>query len=286
MHKHENITHWLIGVPCMVVAVIGINYFFNFGSKWDENVVSLPTFLVEIVKIIIFIIGGFIGILYFIGLVKIFIFSIPDLVSGLREVPAVLRHEITLIKQIWTNKGFGKYRLFGGIGFYLRLRMRVIAYVLAFSFFASTTYFTYEQYRSFEPTHWVEKVYHHSKMRTFRFKKDMPYTVCVHGAKIKYFLVNGYYFCPPKSPFSGQAGVIDINIPLYNTFTVTFPEDTDFAINLHTEMVINDIESKKLEVWENKKEGYEYHYTWFDPRMYNTTKQTPPTDNSKKKKKK
>jgi hypothetical protein len=282
MFSRDKLEFWLWGVPCSVLAFFAILYFPNIGQKWDENVVSVPTFLIEIIKIPVLFIGGIIGIIFIISLI---VASIPYVFHGIRELPNYFRQEAQTIKQIWSNRGTGKYSLFGGLGFYFQLRMRVIAYVLACTFFASTAYFTYEQYRAYEPTHWVEKVYHQSRIKVFKFKKNVPYTVCLHGSRVEYIYVNGSHFCDTKSEFAGQSHCYAIpNFRPHNTFNVTFPFDANFAILLKTEMVINDIEAKKYEIWENKKEGVEYPYTVFDPRTYTIKEQ--PQENQKKKKKK
>jgi len=283
MFDRDNIGLWFWGVPCSILAVIAINYFPNIGEKWSENVVSVPTFLIEIIKIPILFLGGIVGIIFIFSLL---VSAVPHIFLGIKELPNYLKHESQILKQIWSNRGIGKYSLFGGFGFYFRLRMRVIAFVLAFMFFFSTAYFTFERYRTYEPTHWVEKVYHQSKVRVFKFKNNIPYTICLHGSAVEYFYVNGSYFCAPKSDFMGRDNFYALrNFQLHNTFNITFPFETDFAILLHTEMVWNDIESKKIEIWENKREGVEYHYTVFDPRTY-IVKQPPPIENPKKKKKK
>jgi hypothetical protein len=288
MFERNSIGTWFWGIPCGIVAVYAINYFIHFGSKWDENVVSLPTFLIEIVKILIFFVGGIVGIIFFIFLIGVFIQSLPSIYLAIKELPERMKHEAALIRRIWDNRGFSKYSLFGGIDFYLRLRLRIVAYMLACTFFVSTGYFTYEKYRTYEPTHWVEKVYHHSKPKIYKFKKNVPYTICVHGSKVEYIFVNGYHFCDTKSPYSSEPNAVPVvGFKPHNTFNVTFPSETNFAVLLHTEMVINDIVSRTLEIWENKKEGIEYSYTIFDPYKYYNNEESPPsTNNSKKKKKK
>lgn len=262
-------SYWLWSIPSSVIAFFAISYFSNFSENWDTNVVSVPTFLLEIVKIPFYLIFGSISIYYFYSVIIVGLSNIPLLITGLKELPAKITSEIGLIKEIWNNRGFGKYTLFGGIGFYIKLRLRVLAFFFAFLFFASISYFLYVQYRDYEPTHWIEKVYQNSEPKIFKFKKNVPYTVDLHGAAIEYFYVNGNFFCAPKSPLMGRPNFYALrNFQLHNKFHITFPEETSFAILLRTEMVVNDIISNKLEIWANKEEGVEYHYTVFDPRMY------------------
>lgn len=275
----------LIGISCIIISFWGIPYLINIGTHWNENVLSVPTFLIEIAKILFFIICGYVGIIQAYYLVKTLILHIPTLFTALKEVPDKIRFEIGLIKNIMNNSGMGKYRLFGGIGFYFRLRMRVFAFLFALLFFSSTFLFLYNKYDQFETSHWVEKVYHHSKVKTFTFKKDIPYTICIHGSEVDYIFVNGYYFCGKDSPYKEYPNAVPLNqFRPHDTFSITFPEETSFAIKLKTEMVINDIMSEKYEIWENKADGYVYHYTVFDHRMYqnNNFKQ----ENSKQKKNK
>ncbi len=48
-------------------------------------------------------------------LIKFFIL----LVEWFRRLPRKLKYELEIIKQIWDNRGFGKYTLFGGFKFIL-----------------------------------------------------------------------------------------------------------------------------------------------------------------------
>jgi hypothetical protein len=274
-------------IPCSIIFIYAIYYFFNFSEKWDTNVVSVPTFLIEIVKIAVFVLCGLPGMVSTFLFLTVIISNIPAYFRALGDIPSKIRHELIVIKRIWNNRGFGKYNLFGGIRFYVKLRLRVLAFFFAFLFFGSSSFYLYKQYEVYEPTHWIEKVYHHSEPREFKFKKGVTYTVCLHGSKIEYIYVNGYYFCSTESAFNGKPDFYSlINFNPHNTFNITFPTETNFAILLHTEMVLNDITSKKYEIWENKKDGVEYPYTVFDPRTYTTDKNQEKQNNKETTKKK
>lgn len=278
----------VLGITCIILGYIGIVYFSKLGQNWQDNVVSVPTFIIEIAKILIFAFSIFYGSIAAIYIIKELVKRIPDAWEASKELPQKINYEVRLLRNIWENRGIGKYRLFGGIGFYIRLRMRVFAFIFALVFFVSTSYFLYSKYRDFQPTHWVEKVYHNSKVRTFVFKKDIPYTISLHGAEVDYIFVNGYYFCGQGSNVIPNAYTITLKQFRPNDiFNIKFPEETHFAIKLRTEMVVNDIVSEKYEIWENKEEGQKYHYKFFDYRSYldnSSNKQNQ--DNSKQNKKK
>lgn len=160
------------------------------------------------------------------------------------SLPEVVRNEIIIIKQIWKNRGFRKYKLFGGFIFYLHLRQRILAFLFAFiSLGIIAWYFSFKQ-QTYEKTYWKINFYKKEPLQTFMFKPKIPYTIKTK-AYTNSILINCIEYEKPD-------GFTEV-------WYITFPETTYVYFNFYS-AGINEIFSQSLEIWENKSEGMKVLY--------------------------
>ena len=197
-----------------------------------------------------------------------------------------LANDFSILKQIWQNRGFGKYTLFGGLKFYFRLRIQFFSY-----FFASVTALllfvgVYRTYQNYEPTYWRESVYYDpGELPVFELDANVFYTFELSD-ELEMAWANGYYFAAPNSRFVGEPNHYTLPYKWKRKFHLKFPYKTRFAVLPKVEMVINDVLSEKIEVYKYKQEGTYINYRYFEPSFYAPPPPPPVQKQSKKKKKK
>ncbi|MFZ1321398.1 MAG: hypothetical protein WAT71_07565 [Ignavibacteria bacterium] len=198
-----------------------------------------------------------------------------------------MANDFSILKQIWQNRGFGKYTLFGGLKFYLRLRIQFFAYLFAAITALLLFVGVYQTYENYEPTYWRETVYYEpSELPTFKLEANTFYTFEMSD-DLDYALVNGNYFAAPGSLYLYYSYFYKLPYKWRRTFHVKFPYDVKISIMPDLDMVINLVLTEKIEVYKYKQEGTYIDYRYFEPKFYNPP---PPVEkknkNSKKKKKK
>lgn len=210
---------------------------------------------------------------------------IKNLIFFITKLPELIRHEFDIIRRIWANRGFGKYRAFGGFAFYFKLRQRVLAYFLAFlSIGIVTWYFAFRQH-TYEKTYWKINFYYGEPLPSFTFKPNIPYTIKA-GPDFYGIIINGKRYITGKSTYFTQD--VPYMIPAYlpDTWHITFPQQTTIEF-LFYEDHINEIFSMTLEIWENKVDGTTMYPVEFNYQTQNNqNKQSEQTTTNKTKKKK
>jgi len=198
-----------------------------------------------------------------------------------------LANDFSILKQIWQNRGFGKYTLFGGLKFYFRLRIQFFAY-----FFASVTALllfvgVYRTYENYEPTYWRESMYFQTEnLPVFELKANTYYTFELSD-DLDVVWVNGTYFEAPKNLNHYRPKYYKLPYKWGRKWHVKFPYDVRIGVQPELEIVINDVISEHVEVTKFKQEGTYIDYRYFEPSFY-----APPpvkeksSKNNKKKKKK
>lgn len=175
-----------------------------------------------------------------------------------------MENDFSILKQIWQNRGFGKYTLFGGLAFYLRLRVQFFAY-----FFSAITalllfFGVYRTYENYEPTYWRQSVYYETrKIPVFTLEAHTDYTFKVTD-DVELVMANGRYFATPNSRYLVQGNII---LP-YNfgrTFHVRFPYKITIGVQPELNILINDVISEKVELYKYKQEGIYVDYQLFEP---------------------
>jgi hypothetical protein len=168
-------------------------------------------------------------------------------------LPQIISHEIDIIKNIWNNRGFSKYSLFGGLAFYLKLRQRVLAFFCAFlSIGIVTWYFAFKQH-SYEKNYWKVNFYYNEPLPAFTLKPYIPYTIKA-GPDFYGVIINGQRFVTGKNTSFTFDDPYKIPLTLPNYWNVTFPDTANLEFMFYEEP-INEFFSMTLEIWENKKEG-------------------------------
>jgi hypothetical protein len=253
---------------CSLIGIYAYYYFFHFSEYWG-NAVSVGLWLFELLRTVFLGLFALNSIGYFPltliwigGYVISFVLAIP-------EIPQKIKNEAKIFKRAFSRRGFGIYTLFGGLKFYVFLRLRVIAYLLLFIFVSSSGIYFYHKYKNFETIYWKVKVYHHSRPTEFILKPNVNYTFHVYGT-LKELVVNGTSFITDYKNKNIYPEAIVLNSFVPRIFNVTFPDTTSFYLIPNTEMVINDIESVDYEVWAYKKDGIEIPYVCFNPEIYLT----------------
>lgn len=193
-----------------------------------------------------------------------------------------MKKEFSIIRQIWRNRGFGKYTLFGGLAFYFRLRIQFFAYLSAFITSMVLLGGVYSTYKNYEPTYWRKTIYYDSReWPIFELKANTYYTFKISD-NFNTARVNGYNFAKPGLLIGGQEHYINLPYNLPREFHVMFPYDTRMAVVPELDLIIDLVISEKMEVWKFKQEGVYVPYQIFEPSYY----YTPPPQNEVKKNKK
>ena len=236
------------------------------------NVVIWPFALVMIpigFILAIILIWSFIKLLYF----------------GFRDLPEVTVREIDIIKRIWNNRGFGKYTIFGGLSFYLKLRQRVFAYFFAFVSIGIITWFFIFKQQSYEKTYWKINFNYREPIPTFIFKPNKPYTI-KSDADFYGIIVNGNRYITGKNTSWTQDEYNKIPLDLPKNWNITF-KDTTYIEFMFYSAPINEIFSQTLEVWEDVKDGslvLPSQFTYTKPIEKNKLDNNKTSKNKKKKK--
>jgi hypothetical protein len=228
---------------------LSYNHIFNFKEVWSHTystggqIMDIILWPVAVVVLIIAVVIAWIAVQSFLSQSYLFI----------KDLPQTISHEIDVIKRIWDNRGFGKYSLFGGLSFYLRLRLRVLAYFFAFISLGIITWYLVFQQHSYEKTHWKINFYYSEPLPEFEFKANTPYTI---ESSVDFYgiIINGRRYITGKNTSWTEDAPNQIPLTLPKYWNITFP-DTTYIEFLFYEDYINKIFSMTLEVWENKKEG-------------------------------
>lgn len=197
-----------------------------------------------------------------------------------------LANDFSILKQIWQNRGFGKYTLFGGLKFYLRLRVQFFAY-----FFASVTALllfvgVYRTYKNYEPTYWRESIYYDpGELHVFELDANVFYTFELSD-ELEMAWVNGVYFAVPNSRYVGLRNYYTLPYKWKRKFHIKFPYRVRMSVVPELEMVINNVLSEKIEVYKYKQEGTYIDYRYFEPSFYAPPPVKEKSSKNKKKKKK
>lgn len=244
---------------------------YSFGGEL-LNLILIP------VALVMLFVSFFVGIALVVALVKLLIIAIKD-------GPKKIAHEVDIIKRIWDNRGFGKYSIFGGFSFYLKLRQRVLAFLFGFLCVGIVAwYFTFKQ-QEYEKTYWKVSFYYGEPTPRFIFKPNVPYTM-KSGPDIYAITINGNRYVTGKNSYwrQDENNLIPFEFP--EKWNITFPETTYVHFNFYSEP-INQIFSQSFELWAYKKEGVTippsvFMYEW----QLEKPKETKTTTKKKKTKKK
>lgn len=174
--------------------------------------------------------------------------------------PETVRNEIDILRRIWLNRGFGKFRAFGGLAFYFKLRQRVAAYFLAFlSIGIVTWFFGFKQYE-YEKTYWKVHFYYGEPMPEFVFKPNVSYTF-ESSADLYAVYINGTEHIVSKyMDLHQNPRVLSLIFP--EKWHIAFPDTTRVKFIFYADH-INEIFSQSFEVWAYKEEGLRLTYNDF-----------------------
>jgi len=239
----------IIGGIIEYFGYLSYNHVFNFNEVWAHTYSTggqLLDIILWPVAVIVLVLAIIVGIYLAWVILKyfyIFFTNLPQLVS----------HEIEVIQRIWDNRGFGKYSIFGGLSFYLRLRLKVLAYVFAFLCLGIITWYFAFQQHTYEKTYWKINFYYSEPLPEFKFKANLPYTIKA-SEEFYGILINGSRYITGKNTSWTQDTPNKIPLTLPKYWNITFP-DTTYIEFLFYEDHISEIFSMTVEVWENKREG-------------------------------
>lgn len=177
------------------------------------------------------------------------------------SIPKIITNEIQIIKQIWSNRGIEKYKLFGGVYFYFRLRQQILAYFFACISIGIFTWYFLFRYSTYEKTYWKVNFYSYEQVPTFIFKPKVPYTIKTNAQFTAIYLndvkynVNEYY----NDSYS-------TDIRLSKQWWIRFKDTTTVGFTFYNEP-IRSIWSNTLEIWADKMDGtpiypHEFMYHW------------------------
>jgi hypothetical protein len=181
-------------------------------------------------------------------------FLIKLLYVAIIGLPDVIKNENDIIKRSWKNRGFAKYKLFGGISFYLKLRQRVFAYFFAFLAIGIVTWFFIFKQHTYEKTYWKINFYYKEPLPTFTFKPNKYYTIKT-DADFYGIMINGNRYVTGKSTSWTQDENNKISLNLPKNWNIQFQDTTYIDFMFYSDH-INEIFSQTLEVWEDVKDGY------------------------------
>lgn len=256
---------YIAGLIILYVGYISYQLIFNWSEKWSHTYSTGAQFLL-IICWPFALVGIVIGAIVFVVMAYYTLFY---LYIFLKELPNIIRNEIDIVKRIWANRGFGKYAIFGGLSFYLKLRQRVFAYFFAFISIGIITWFFAFKQHSYEKTYWKINFYYNEPLPSFTFKGNIPYTIKA-SEDLYGILINGRrYITGKNTSYTGDAPFM-IPLTLPKNWNITFP-DTTIVEFMFYEDYISQIFSMTLEVWENKREGMMISPSQFS---YITSKET------------
>jgi hypothetical protein len=268
----------IIGGIIEYLGYISYNHIFNFKEVW-ANTYSTGGQLLDIILwpvAVIFLILAIIVGIYLAWVILKYIYLL------LKNSPQLISHEIEIIRRIWDNRGFGKYSLFGGLSFYINLRLKVLAYVFAFLCLGIVTWYFAFQQHTYEKTHWKINFYYNEPLPEFKFKANIPYTIKA-SEDFYGIIINGRRFITGKNTSWTQDAPNKIPLILPKYWNITFP-DTTYIEFLFYEDHISEIFSMTLEVWENKTESITVYPNFFTYRPLNESsgnKSSKPKNNKK-----
>lgn len=196
-----------------------------------------------------------------------------------------MKNDFSILKQIWQNRGFGKYSLFGGLAFYFRLRIQFFAYLSAFLTSLVLLGGVYTEYKAYEPSYWRKSVYFgEDEKPEFLFEANVFYTVRMND-NLDYIIVNGVPF---MSYTRERTRENDFNIPFkfQKVFHIQFPYTVTITIVPELDFPIDFVISEKVEVWKGVKGGQFISYEFLKPSHYIYTPPVQPPQPKKQKKKK
>ena len=202
---------------------------------------------------------------YAIGIYVIFLIKfIKLLFEWLHELPERLQHEFDIWKRIWANRGFGKYTLFGGLTFYLKLRLRILAFFLLGMSIFLLAYGFHTRYTNYKRQYWREKVFYgQSLQEIYTLLPNTPYTIKT-SLMIFYMKIENskqmVYFPIDKNLYLQHM----IDIP--NEWNITFTDTTQlsFGVYYYTSPDLTEIfETSDFEIWENVRNGRTLDTTYF-----------------------
>ncbi|MBZ0201577.1 MAG: hypothetical protein K8I03_01020 [Ignavibacteria bacterium] len=185
--------------------------------------------------------------------------------------PEIIRNETDIVRRIWQNRGFGKFRLFGGFLFYFRLRQRVIAYFLAFLSIGITTwYFAFKQHE-YEKTYWKVHFYYGEPIPEIVFKPNVSYTFESSADLYAIYLNGTEHIVSKYMKLEENPRVLSLIFP--EKWNVKFPDTMHVEFLFYADH-INEIFSQSFEVWADKEEGLKLTYNDF---IFERVKKVPRT---------
>ena len=240
---------YIAGLIILYAGYVGYQLIFNWSEKWSHTYSTGGQFLL-IICWPFALIGMVLGAIVFVIMVYYTLFY---LYVFLKELPKIINNEIDVIRRIWENRGFGKYAIFGGLSFYLRLRLRVFAYFFAFICIVIITWFFAFKQHTYEKTYWKINFYYSEPLPQFKFKPNIPYTIKASDDLYGIY-INGHRYITGKNSSWVEDEQFKIPLTLPKHWNISFP-DTTYVDFLFYEDYISQIFSMTLEVWENKQEG-------------------------------
>lgn len=268
---------YLTGLLILYLGYLSYPLIFNISDKWKHTystggelllIISYPfALIILLAAVVIF----FIMLYYTLFYLAVFFKNLPQIISK----------ETAIIKRIWANKGFGKYAMFGGVGFYLKLRSRVFAFSLAFICLSIITWFFAFKQHTYEKTYWKINFYYQEPLPEFKFKPNIPYTIKA-DVDLYGILINGRRYITGKNTSWTQDAPNKISLTLPQHWNITFPDTTTIEFMFY-EDYISQIFSMTLEVWENKREGRTIYPQQFAYETNKDIKSPNPKKNKKKK---
>lgn len=250
----ESFFLYLFGLLIIYLGYVSYNFIINFKENWDRTYSFIGHLLILLFypfSFVLIVAAGIVSIImafYTIYFLFIFMIRIPKLIKKgvvvIKGMPELIKRKSDIYKRIWNNRGFSKYKMFGGMTFYLKLRLRILAFFLAFISLSLTAYFFTFKQKTYEKTYWKIKFYQKEPIQTFIFKPNIPYTIKTSAYTNSLFINYEEYENP--NGFS-------------EIWYITFPDTTYVNFNLYS-AGINELFGQTLEVWENKAEGEKIYY--------------------------
>jgi hypothetical protein len=245
------------------IAFILFSIFLYFTIHFGKMMGTVMFFLTKLSFLVICLIAAIIAIclivpamqalwMYLMLLARFFII----LTEWFKKLPERIKWEVKIWRQIWSNRGFGKYKLFGGISFYLKLRLRILAFFCFGMSFLLLSYGFYFNYKQYHRQYWIEKVFYgQAPLKIYTFLPNIPYTI-----KTKLMI---YYF---KFENSKQMVYFPIDenlyknyqIPIPHEWNITFGDTTQVSMGtcFFTSPAISELfDTYDLEIWENLRGG-------------------------------
>jgi len=257
----------VLGAIIEYLGYLSLQHIIHYGeiqtSTYSTGGVIINFLLLPVAAVVI--------IIAFIVLFSLTAIIIRSLYIIVKEAPNVIRNEAVVLRQIWENRGIGKFQLFGGLSFYLHLRQRVVAYLLAcLSIGIIAWYFVFTQHE-YEKTYWKIHFYRNEPTPEFIFKPNISYTF-ESSADLHSILLNDYQYIVSKyMDLEDNPAVLSLIFP--DKWHVKFPDTTRVQFIFYTDP-INEIFSQSFELWADKEEGLKITYNDF---IFEGVKQYPKT---------